>query len=103
LATPGNAAAPALISSAGIRTSVDPSLAGEFDAKFGAGSAALHLQQTAEMTDLLHDLLKGLRQRKINAKLDVLIETLTEALATTHNDARIEDVPESSEQRGANR
>jgi hypothetical protein len=36
----------------------DPTLAGDFDAKFGAGSAALHLNQTAELTELMRELIE---------------------------------------------
>ena len=36
----------------------DPTLAGDFDAKFGAGAAAVHLNQTAELTELMRDLIE---------------------------------------------
>ena len=48
----------------------DPSLAGDFDAKFGAGAAALHLQNTSEMTELLRDMIEG--QAELSELIDVV-------------------------------
>jgi hypothetical protein len=52
----------------------DPSLAPDFDAKFGARAAATHLNSTVEMTGLLRDLIEG--QAELTELIAELIETV---------------------------
>src|SRR5262245_64014505 len=50
----------------------DPSLANEFDAKFGSGSAARHLQSTVELTELMGALIE---------RIDELVTEVQELVA----------------------
>jgi hypothetical protein len=52
----------------------DPTLAGDFDQKFGAGSAALHLNQTVDLTEMMGELVE--RMGELCDKIEELIEVV---------------------------